>query len=447
MIKVLLRLVAVWMFAVALTGCGEEEQQATPPIAEESAPDVAPTGTALPLTATELPATETLPATPSATFEPTAEPTTEATATLAPPSETPAPPEAAVSEIELVHVAGGVPRLTYLTHAFDERLFVVQQQGRIHVFADGQFLAEPFLDITDRVAINAPEQGLLGVAFHPNYAENGLFFVDYTDTNGDTVISRFEVSDDANRADPGSETMLLHIRQPYQNHNGGQLAFGPDGYLYVGMGDGGSGGDPENNGQNPATLLGALLRLDVDEGNEDVAYAIPSDNPYVGDENGRNEIWAIGLRNPWRFSFDRLTHDLYIADVGQQQFEEVNFAPAGHPGGLNYGWNIMEGAHCYGSSTCNTQRLVQPVAEYDHGQGCSITGGYVYRGSQFPELTGNYFFGDFCSGNIWSLFNTGDGWQQTVVARSDLNITSFGEDAAGELYVLTQGGDIYQIQP
>jgi len=312
---------------------------------------------------------------------------------------------------------------------------------------DGQVLAEPFLDLTDRVAVNASEQGLLSVAFHPNYAENGFFFVNYTDANGDTVVSRFQVSDDPNRADAGSETVLLNIRQPYGNHNGGQLQFGPDGYLYVGMGDGGSGGDPENHGQNPGTLLGALLRLDVDQGNEEVGYAIPPDNPYVGDENGRNEIWAIGLRNPWRFSFDRLTRDLYIADVGQQQYEEVNFAPAGHPGGLNYGWNIMEGAHCYASQTCNTEGLVQPVAEYDHGQGCSITGGYVYRGSQFPELAGNYFFGDFCSGNIWGLFNTGDGWQQTVVAQSDLNITSFGEDATGELYVLTQEGEIYQIQP
>lgn len=445
MLNVLLRFAAVSFIVLGLAGCSlleQEETAPTPPIAEQREGDATSTATALPPTSTDLPATSTPP--PPATAEPTTE--ASATATAAPPTETP-PAAAPVSEIQLVPVASGIPRLTYLTHAFDERLFVTQQQGRIQVLVDGQVAAAPFLDVTDRVAVNASEQGLLSVAFHPNYAENGFFYVNYTDANGDTVISRFQVGDDPNRADAGSETVLLNIRQPYGNHNGGQLQFGPDGYLYVGMGDGGSGGDPEGHGQNPNTLLGALLRLDADQGNEEAAYAIPPDNPYVDDENGRNEIWAIGLRNPWRFSFDRLTGDLYVADVGQQQYEEVNFAPAGHPGGLNYGWNIMEGLHCYGSSTCNTEGLVQPVAEYDHGQGCSITGGYVYRGSQFPELAGNYFFGDFCSGLIWSLFNTGDGWQQTVVAQSDLNITSFGEDAAGELYVVTQGGEIYQIQP
>ena len=442
MTNLLLRLIALCFLALGLAGCGlleQEETAPTPPIAEQREGDATSTATVLSPTSTDLPSTRTPP--PPATAEQTATPT------ALPPTETPPPSAAPVSEIQLVAVASGISRLTYLTHAFDERLFVTQQRGRIQVLVDGQVLAAPFLDITDRVAVNAPEQGLLSVAFHPDYAENGFFYVNYTDTNGDTVVSRFQVSDDANRAEAGSETVLLNIRQPYGNHNGGQLQFGPDGYLYVGMGDGGSGGDPENNGQNPNTLLGALLRLDVDQGSEEVAYAIPPDNPYVDREYGRNEIWAIGLRNPWRFSFDRLTQDLYIADVGQQQYEEVNFAPAGHPGGLNYGWNVMEGAHCYGSSTCDTEGLVQPVAEYDHGQGCSITGGYVYRGSRFPELAGNYFFGDFCSGLIWSVFNTGDGWQQTVVAQSDLNITSFGEDAAGELYVVTQGGEIYQIQP
>lgn len=445
MLNVLLRLVAILFVTVALAGCSlleQEEPAPTPPIAEQREGDATSTATVLPPTPTDLPATSA----PAATERPaTAGPT--AAPTVPPPTETPLPAAAPVSEIQLVPVVDGIPRLTYLTHAFDERLFVTQQQGRIQVLVDGQVAAAPFLDITDRVGVNASEQGLLSVAFHPNYPENGFFYVNYTDANGDTVVSRFQVGDDPDRADPASETVLLNIEQPYGNHNGGQLQFGPDGYLYIGMGDGGSGGDPEGHGQNPNTLLGALLRLDVDQGDEEAAYAIPPDNPYVDDENGRNEIWAIGLRNPWRFSFDRLTHDLYIADVGQQQYEEVNFAPAGHPGGLNYGWNIMEGLHCYGSSTCNTEGLVQPVAEYDHGQGCSITGGYVYRGGQFPELAGNYFFGDFCSGLIWSLFNTGDGWQQTVVAQSDLNITSFGEDAAGELYVVTQGGEIYQIQP
>jgi glucose/arabinose dehydrogenase len=270
-----------------------------------------------------------------------------------------------------------------------------------------------------------------------------------TDNNGNTVIARYQVlADNANQADPASEVVILRITQPFGNHNGGQLQFGPDGYLYVGMGDGGSGGDPRGHGQNPATLLGALLRLDVDQTDSGAGYGIPASNPFVGNDAGRNEIWAIGLRNPWRFSFDRLTDDLYIADVGQSAWEEIDFQAADSNGGENYGWNIMEGNHCFRDSNCDTAGLELPVFEYTRDKGCSVSGGYVYRGQQFPSLSGNYFLGDFCSGIIWSLLRQPDGnWTATQVLASDLNISSFGQDLSGELYVLDHNGGVYQLRP
>ena len=303
---------------------------------------------------------------------------------------------------------------------------------------NGELSSVPFLDITDRVGSGGSEQGLLGLAFHPDYAQNGLFIVNYTDQQGATVVARFSVSSDPARADPASEAVLLTVRQPASNHNGGHLAFGPDGHLYIGLGDGGGAGDRYGNGQNGQTLLGAMLRLDVDSG---VPFAVPADNPFVGTPAVRDEIWALGLRNPWRFSFDRLTGEMYIADVGQNKYEEVNIQRADSGGGENYGWPIMEAAHCFPEgSGCDRSGLVLPVAEYDHSQGCSVTGGYVYRGSEFSILTGIYLFGDYCSGRIWGLAPAGDGWRVAELAQESIQISSFGEDEAGELYVLNLGG-------
>lgn len=365
-----------------------------------------------------------------------------ATSTPPPPRE-PTPSPTPLASVHLQWIAGDFERPTYLTHAFDERLFVVEQVGRVVVIAEGRRLSEPFLDISRQVESGGNEQGLLSLAFHPT--DHSRFFVNYTDLQGDTRISEFAVSAaDWNRADANSERALLTIAQPYGNHNGGQIQFGPDGYLYVGMGDGGSGGDPEGHGQNRGTLLGALLRLDIDQGQP---YAIPPDNPFIKDAGSRPEIWAYGLRNPWRFSFDRLTGDLYIADVGQNAWEELNLATS-RSGGENYGWNRLEGTHCFSPRVCRSSDTLLPIVEYNHNEGCSITGGYVYRGVQFPTLNGHYFFSDYCGGVIWNLQRSGDGWQKNPLLETDLNIASFGEDAAGELYLLDHaGGDVYQLQP
>ena len=343
---------------------------------------------------------------------------------------------------------GVFSRPVYLTHAADERLFIVEQAGVVYILKDGQLLEEPFLDIQDRVGSSQLEQGLLSIAFHPEYQQNGRFFTYYTDAAGTTHISSFKVSDDnPDRADANSEIILLSVDQPFPNHNGGQLKFGPDGYLYAGFGDGGSANDPLNNGQDPKTLLGSLLRLDVDHSQE--IYAIPAANPFVSDETRRNEIWAWGLRNPWRFSFDKLTGDLFIADVGQNLWEEVHFQPAVSQGGENYGWNTLEASHCFLTSSCDKNGLELPIFEYSHQEGCSITGGYMYRGQQFLSLYGNYFVADFCSGIIWRLFpETEDFWSSLKVLDTDLVISSFGEDANGELYLLVHDdGSIFQIQP
>jgi glucose/arabinose dehydrogenase len=317
------------------------------------------------------------------------------------------------------------------------RVFVVEKPGHIFILLNDQLLPTPFLDITNKVGSQATEQGLLGLAFHPDYSSTGLFFVNYTDVNGNTVIARFHVSaDDPNRADPTSEVDLLHVDQPYANHNGGGLAFGPDGYLYIGLGDGGSGGDPLGNGQNLRTLLGKLLRIDVDHGEP---YAIPVDNPFAGG-GGLPEIWAYGLRNPWRFSFDRLTGNLYIADVGQDEWEEVDYVPAGPPGGLNFGWSYEEGNHLYKGQPPADATLIAPVVEYSHASGCSITGGYVYRGSALPEWQGVYFYGDYCSGTVWGLISTGENaWQPEVLFTTSAQIDTFGVDEAGEIYLADYG--------
>jgi glucose/arabinose dehydrogenase len=343
--------------------------------------------------------------------------------------------------LELETVVSNLDRPLGIVHAGDGsgRLFILEKPGRIRILRSDALEDRPFLDLTDRVGSSGSEQGLLGLAFHPNYADNGRLFTNYTDRNGDTVISQFLVSDDPDRAEPGSEQVLLTLDQPAANHNGGHLAFGPDGYLYIGTGDGGAAGDQFGNGQNARTLLGAMLRLDIDSAQP---YAIPGDNPFVGDDAARDELWAIGLRNPWRYSFDRLTGDLYIADVGQNTYEEVNRQPASSAGGENYGWPIMEGLHCFpADGACDQSGLVLPVHEYDHSQGCSVTGGYVYRGQRYPVLQGIYLFGDYCSGIIWGMAAAGgDSWRTAKLLQTDARISSFGEDEAGELYLVDIAG-------
>ena len=431
---------------IGLAACqSADESIVTPPVAPTVSTLISPP----PISSTkEPPDTPTAVSTSNPSAAPAAQPTNAPTATDTPlPTNTPIP-ETAVTHISLAPIAGGFVKPVYLTHAGDERLFVVEQDGTIRIIQDGAVLPQPFLDIDSPVGSQSSEQGLLSMAFHPNYGGNGRFFVYYTDNNGDTVIARYQVSaNDPNQADPDSALALFTLPQPFANHNGGQLAFGPDGYLYAGLGDGGNQNDPQGNGQNLSTLLGAILRLDIDF--DDAGYAIPADNPFVNDNDKRNEIWAYGLRNPWRFSFDRLTNDLYIADVGQNLWEEIDWLPAGAPGGANFGWNVVEGTHCLDSETCPPTGL-PPIHEYPHGGGsCSVTGGYVYRGQQFLALYGNYFFADYCSGIFWSLFPEADGsWTATQLLDSPHFVSSFGEDVDGELYFLSYGeGTVYQIRP
>ncbi len=345
-------------------------------------------------------------------------------------------------------VVTGLSSPVDITHAGDGsgRLFITLQGGRVVIFDGVQILSPPFLDINSLVS-SGGERGLLGAAFHPNYVGNGFFYVSYTDTAGDSVIARYSVSLDPNRADPTSGVILLTIPQPFSNHNGGQLHFGPDGYLYIGIGDGGSGGDPQNNGQDLGTLLGKILRIDVDSG---FPFTVPPDNPFVGVVGAREEIWSFGLRNPWRFSFDRLTGDMFIGDVGQNSWEEVDFQPANSTGGENYGWRLMEGNSCFNPAiNCNNGTLTLPILAYDHSVGCSVTGGYLYRGSKNPNLNGLYLYGDFCSGLIWGAQEDGlGGWNTTVLLDTNFSISTFGEDESGEIYfahLSATDGTIYQV--
>jgi glucose/arabinose dehydrogenase len=359
------------------------------------------------------------------------------------------PPRPGWPQISLTRVAGGFHQPTHITHAGDGsgRLFVVQRDGRIRIISEGTMLSAPFLDISNRVGTFGSEQGLLGLAFPPDYAIKGYFYVNFTEAgSGSTVVARYRVTKDHDAADPSSGETLLTVRQPYSNHNGGQLAFGPDGYLYIGMGDGGSGGDPMNNGQRPDTLLGKLLRIDAETPGTR-PYSIPPGNPFMDMPGYRDEIWAVGLRNPWRFSFDRTTGDLYIADVGQDSYEEIDFQPAAARGGENYGWRIMEGLHCFRPPGCDGTGLVLPVAEYDHSDGnCSVTGGMVYRGSEHPALQGIYLYGDFCSGRIWGLRKDGPAWEAALLLETPYYISTFGEDEDGGIYLADyKRGDIYLI--
>ena len=353
-------------------------------------------------------------------------------------------PAAPADSIELDKVVSGLTQPLLVTHANDgsDRLFVVEQGGRILVLSGGSPLEQPFLDVSSEISTDG-ERGLLGLAFHPRYPENGFFFVNYTDRRGDSVVSRFSVSSDGNRADPASEVEVLSFNQPFSNHNGGHLAFGPDGNLYIATGDGGGAGDPQNNGQSRDTLLGKILRVDVDG----LPFAIPPDNPFVGQGGQRDEIWALGLRNPWRFSFDRRTGDLFIGDVGQSREEEIDFQPAGSSGGENYGWRRMEGSLCFEPpNNCQDSSFTSPILVYGHDSHCSVTGGYRYRGKSNAALEGMYVFGDFCSGIIWGAEPGPDGiWFAVVLADTNLAITSFGEDESGELYVVDRRGSIFQV--
>lgn len=377
-------------------------------------------------------------------------PTSDAAATDgADASAAPAPrfsPEE--TRIALESVATGLDQPLFVAGAGDgsSRLFVVEKPGRIRILQDGALQDAPFLDMVDLVNNRGNEQGLLGMAFAPNYSESGHFFVNYTDAEGATVVARYSVAvEDPNRADPASAFQIIRVAQPASNHNAGMLAFGPDGYLYLGMGDGGAANDRFGNGQNPETLLGKMLRLDVTS-DPSRPYLIPDDNPWIAaDWNGvdvRDEIWAVGLRNPWRYSFDRATGALWIGDVGQNQFEEINRMAATDPGGANYGWPIMEGTHCFpASASCDESGLVLPVFEYSHQGHCSVTGGYVYRGAAFPVLDGVYFYGDYCSGVIWAGWQDEGGvWQSAQVLDTSVSLASFGEDDAGELYVTDLSG-------
>ncbi len=356
------------------------------------------------------------------------------------------PAEMGTSGLVATPVVSGLSSPVWLTAPpGDPRLFVVEQRGTIRIVKGDALLPEPFLDLRSAVA-SGGERGLLSLAFHPDYAANGRFYVDYTDPQGDTRVVAYRASaSDPDRADPASGDTILAVDQPYSNHNGGLVTFGPDGMLYVGLGDGGSGGDPRGNGQNRGTLLGAILRLDVDAA---TPYRVPPDNPFLDYAGLRGEIWAWGLRNPWRFAFDPTSGLLYIADVGQSDWEEIDAEPA-RSGGLNYGWNVMEGRHCYGSSTCDEQGLVQPILEYGHDEGCSITGGFVYRGGAMPDLQGAYFYSDYCSGWLRSLRYDGTaiGEERSWDVGSLGQVLSFGEDAAGELYVLSANGTVYRLDP
>jgi glucose/arabinose dehydrogenase len=366
----------------------------------------------------------------------------------APAANAPADPTAESSDasnasratIRLEQVASDLQRPVYLTHAADGsgRIFIVEKAGTIAILRDGQIVEQRFLDITDRVGSAGNEQGLLSVAFHPSFRENGFLYVNYTNRNGDTVVARFTARDDLAAAD--SEQILLTIEQPYANHNGGLNKFGPDGYLYIGMGDGGSAGDPQNYGQDTGSLLGKMLRIDVDNGEP---YAIPATNPLIDGE--RNEIWATGLRNPWRFSFDRVNGDMFIADVGQNRWEEINRQPASSTGGENYGWRVLEGNECF-RGNCDPADFTAPIHTYTRDGGCSVTGGYVYRGASVKALQGSYIYGDYCTGQVWRLTERNGQWQNVSLLASNLALSSFGEDEAGELYMLDlRRGSVFKV--
>ncbi len=375
----------------------------------------------------------------------------EADADTATAGDTAAAPaqEAATAGVRLARVRGGLGDALFITGAPGQpgRLFVVQQSGQIRILQNGKLVGRPFLDVS-RLITSGGEQGLLGLAFHPDYARNGRFYVDYTNRSGDTRVVEYRRAS-ATRANPSSARVLLGVDQPFANHNGGALAFGPDRMLYVGLGDGGSGDDPQNNAQNTNSLLGKLLRIDVDSRSGGRPYDIPAGNPFA-DGGGRPEIYAYGLRNPWRFSFDRARGDLWIGDVGQGSIEEIDYLARDTGAGTNFGWRAFEGrsVHIGGAQALEgPSRETPPVAQYTHAQGCSVTGGYVYRGSRVPALRGRYVYSDFCSGTVWSMRagpNPGDVRRETGLGARLSSVTSFGESLNGDLYVIA-GGSLYRF--
>ncbi len=412
------------LLVIFIVGCshGSSEMAPTPAFSATHSPTI-------PITPfqTSLPPTNT--PSPSKTRE--AAPTITGTATATPlpsnVSEFPNPDDYAWEIF-----AEGFSRPTGLAAPHDDsgRLFILEQGGLIHVVQEGQVLPLPFLDLRDRTSTRGSTvRGLQGMTFHPDYAENGFFFVHYTQEGGSSVIARYQVSADPNLGDPNTETRLLEISYPFGEHVGGGLAFGPNGNLYISIGDGGKGGygDEKGNAQNPQTYPGSIVRLDVDKAAEP-------------------EVWAIGLRNPWRFSFDSLNGDLFIADVGENQWEEINYLPAGSPSGTNFGWNFYEGNQPYQGTPPENLELTFPIAVYDHTLGCSVTGGYVYRGNSLPEWFGIYIYGDYCTGNIWGLLKNPDGsWQNELLFKLPAYITSFGQDEAGEIYFVSITGVVNKL--
>jgi glucose/arabinose dehydrogenase len=396
--------------------------------------------------------------TPTASSPTPIVPSPTSSPTTGPVLATPTGPSPDKSSFKLTRIAAGLQDPLYATGAGDGsgRVFIVEQIGRIRIVKDGALLSTPFLDIRSLVALSGSERGLLSVAFDPQFKTNGVFFVDYTRASkvaadvGDTVIARYTAAPpSADVADRSSAQVLLTINQPQSNHNGGLVKFGPDGMLYIGMGDGGSGGDvgpghaPQGNGQSLTTLLGKVLRIQVGATGP---YTVPAGNPSLG-AGARPEIWAYGVRNPWRFSFDRATGDLYIGDVGQNSWEEIDFQAAGAKGGANYGWPLWEGAHRYRAGAAAAGDT-KPIAEYSHaGSQCSVTGGYVYRGAKIPALSGYYLFGDYCSGKMWTLVRFGGAWRMSALRDTSLAISSFGEDDDGELYLVDHNGSVFRFDP
>lgn len=381
------------------------------------------------------------------------EPKTQSTPSTTPASTspvptatgTPGPLNLGAVKIRLDKIVDGLNQPVFLTHAADGSglLYVVEQLGRIKIFERSGASRGTFLAISDRVQ-SGGEQGLLGLAFHPAYETNGRFFVYYTNLEGDNVVVEF-MRRSALKADPDSGRRILLLQHPtFGNHNGGWIGFGRDGFLHIATGDGGGAGDPSRNGQDLGSLLGKILRIDVDKGSP---YAIPPDNPFVDRSGARKEIWTYGLRNPWRESFDRARGDLWIGDVGQGAREEIDVQSSGK-GGTNFGWSVMEGTRCFGTSGCDRSGLKRPVTEYPTGDGCAVTGGYVYRGTAFTQLVGAYFFGDYCNGRIMAL-DAAKGLRGETSDRrlldTEISISSFGEDEAGELYVIGHGGTVYHL--